>query len=326
MSQYHVERVMKDGFEVVVLYDAATQSTVELVPQIGNNVYSFESRGRQVLESPPSLRYMIEDPFHAYYYGTPLLFPPNRIPGGTFTYKGREYRFPLNEEKFHLHGEISMRPWELVACGASDERGAYAISRFKYRDHPDLLAFFPHALTFTIECVLKEGGFSLSGSIVNEGVDEAPFAFGLHPYFVVPFGQHTDIRLQMPAVSQWEVSNLALVQAPPAPTTFSDALPEGASIADFPQLSCAMFSLREGGAVTRLQMKELGYSIVYATSREFPIMLVYRPEREASFSLEPYTYATDGFNLPYDSSLTGARGIAAGETISFRTTTWVEED
>ncbi len=40
--------------------------------------------------------------------------------------------------------------------------------------------------------------------------------------------------------------------------------------------------------------------------------------------MEPYTYVTDAFNLPYDAGLTGSRGIEPGEVVQLRTAMWVE--
>ncbi len=43
-----------------------------------------------------------------YLYGMPILFPVNRISGGSFSFDGRTYRFPVNETKTGcaLHGSL----------------------------------------------------------------------------------------------------------------------------------------------------------------------------------------------------------------------------
>ena len=55
----------------------------------------------------------LDNPF---LYGTPLLFPPNRIKGGRFTYDGREYALPVNEEATgcFLHGTLHETPFAVA--------------------------------------------------------------------------------------------------------------------------------------------------------------------------------------------------------------------
>ncbi|QMV43316.1 aldose 1-epimerase [Cohnella cholangitidis] len=325
MSRYAANRIIKDGMAVIELTDAGSDSVAEIVPEVGNNLYRFESGGRQVLVPPASVSSFKDVELADFQYGTPILFPPNRVKDGRMSYKGREYHLPLNEPPhFHLHGEICSKAWEVVETGASEERGAYAISRFRYAAHPAIMAYFPHPLTFTVTVSLREGRLEMNGTIANEGQDEAPLAFGLHPYFAIPFGNGEEIRLQVPATAEWPVTNLALVAGKPEVTAYSRSLSEGVSIADYPQLGCNLLTLAGGDSTCRMEMKDRGYTIAYRFGPEFPYVLLFRPDWSSAYSLEPYTYVTDAFNLPYEHEWTGARGIAAGETFRFSTSMWVE--
>jgi aldose 1-epimerase len=316
---------MKDGMAVIELTDAERDSVAEIVPDVGNNLYRFESGGRQVLVPPASVSSFKNVDLADFQYGTPILFPPNRVKDGRLSFKGREYRLPLNEPPhFHLHGEICSRAWEVIETGASDEGGAYVISQFRYAEHPEIMAYFPHPLTFTVTVTLHEGRLEMNGTIANEGEDEAPLAFGLHPYFSIPFDSGEEIKLQVPATAEWPVTNLALVAGEPEVTAYSRSLSEGVSIADYPQLGCNLLTLAGGDSTCRMEMKDRGYTIAYRFGPEFPYVLLFRPDWSSAYSLEPYTYVTDAFNLPYEHELTGARGIGAGETFSFSTSMWVE--
>jgi aldose 1-epimerase len=326
LASYSVERVVSEGMNVIVLREPISGSKAEIVPGIGNNLFRFESKGRPVLEPPESLSTFQQDSFAAFKYGTPLLFPPNRVQGGTIRYLGRDYRLPLNEPPdFHLHGELCRRAWEVIETGESDEWGAYVTSRFSYASHPDLMTYFPHQLTFTVTCRLFEGRLYLGGTIVNEGEDEAPFAFGLHPYFSLPFRSGKDIILQVPAREEWPVTSLALVSGRPSKTEFSRKLNEGISVSDYPELGCSLVSLTPGGVTCRMDILESRFSIYYSLGPEFPYLVLFRPDWSSAYSLEPYTYVTDAFNLPFEHELTGARGIKSGETFCFETSMWVED-
>ncbi|MFC5405331.1 aldose 1-epimerase [Cohnella soli] len=327
MSRYSADRVMKEGFATIELSDALSGSVADIVSDVGNNLFRFESKGRQAIMPPPSLSELKRQPFGYSEYGTPILFPPNRVKNGTFTYKGQEYRLPLNERSlYHLHGEIGARPWEVTEFGASEATGAFVTSRFKYEAHPDMLAYFPHRLTFTITYRLFDGQLHALGSIVNEGELVSPFAFGFHPYFHLP-SEEEGITVRIPAVAEWPVTNEAFVKGEPSVTPFSEQLNDGLPFADYPKQGCSLLSLHEEADHTcYISMSNERYTIAYRFDHQFPFVVLFRPDWASAVSLEPYTCVTDGFNLPYDHRLTGVRGIAPGEEIGFATSLWIEDE
>ncbi|MBE1445806.1 aldose 1-epimerase [Paenibacillus sp. OAS669] len=320
------ERVVKEGLDIVVLSEPATGSTAEIITGIGNNLIRFESGGHPVIEPPARLQMLQTEAFAPFQYGMPILFPPNRVHKGRFSYRGRDYGLPINEPPdFHLHGELCKRAWEVVKKGVSDDGGAYVTSRFCYASHPDLMAYFPHSLTFTMTFRLLKGRLYLEGTIVNEGEEESPFAFGLHPYFSLPFHRGGEIILHAPALEEWPVTSQAMVKGLPSQTEFSRSLNEGISIVEYPELGCSLITLKEGGAACRIDVPDNAYSILFRPGPEFPYLVLFRPDWSSAYSLEPYTYVTDAFNLPYESERTGARGLLPGETFRFETSMWTEK-
>ncbi|WP_269865439.1 aldose 1-epimerase [Paenibacillus caseinilyticus] len=316
-----------EEFSVMVLKDMQSDAAAEIIPEVGNNLFRFESGGHPVIVPPVSLHALRDESFAPFKYGTPVLFPPNRVKNGRFSFHGRPYNLPLNEPPAnHLHGELCSRQWEVLEYGATEQNGAFVTSRFRYGQHPDLLAYFPHPLSFTLTYRLYEGRLHLQAAIGNEGEDEAPFAFGLHPYFSVPYDTGEEMVLKVPAAAEWPVTGEAFVTGRPAMTQRSRTLPEGVPISDYPQLGCSMLTLEQGGEdpVCRIEMKDRGYAIAYQVDRQFPFVLLFRPDWASAFSLEPYTCVTDAFNVPYEQELTGARGIQAGEELRFSTCLWIE--
>lgn len=320
MNRYRSEQVEKEGCAVIVLSDDGSDSRAEIVPEIGNNLYRFVSRGREVIMPPSSLTALRHEEFADFKYGTPILSPPNRVKNGSFMYRGEKFTLPINEPPdHHLHGEICSKGWEVVEFGASEEQGAYVVSRFRYDAHPEIMSYFPRELTFTVTMRLEDGRLSMSGTIANEGEQEAPFAFGLHPYFQVPFAGEGDIVLKVPAEMEWPVTSQAFVTGRPETTPFCGQLREGVSIVDYPRLGCSLLSLPEGEKECRIELPEEGYGIVYRFDELFSYVVLFRPDWAEAFSLEPYTCVTDAFNVPYEHELTGVRGIRPGETMSFTT-------
>ncbi len=320
MSRYTVERIDSEGYPLFRLRDAAAVAVADIAPCVGDNLIRFEVGGRSIISSPSSVDSLKNETFAAFRSGVPILFPPNRVKRGEFAFNGKTYRLPINEPpNYHLHGEICSRAWEVLRARANDEDGALIECRFRYAAHLELLAYFPHELTFTVTCRLKDGELHMGGDIRNEGREEAPFGFGLHPYFAVPFGDGGRIELTVPATAEWPVTSEAFATGEPSATSFCEALNAGADISDYPLVGCSMLSLAEGGAECRIRMVDQGYSIRYRVGPEFPYLLLFRPDWAESFSLEPYTCVTDAFNLPYPPETTGARGIKPGETIAFAT-------
>ncbi|AEI42974.1 aldose 1-epimerase [Paenibacillus mucilaginosus] len=329
MSRYSAKSILKEGYSVIVLSDSQWDAAAQVIPEAGCNLFRFESGGHPVLVPPPSLTALRNEPFAPFKYGTPILFPPNRVKQGQFSFLGRQYSLPLNEPPSnHLHGELCSRGWEVLDYGASQENGAFVTSRFRFGLHPDILAYFPHPLSFTVTYRLYEGRLTMQAAIVNEGEDEAPFAFGLHPYFFVPFDRGEELVLKVPAEEEWPVTKEAFVTGRPVKTNFSRALIEGASITTYPELGCTMLTFGDGAEdpVCRIHMKNRGYTIAYQVDRQFPFVLLFRPDWASAFSLEPYTSVTDAFNLPFDHELTGVKGIKAGEELRFTTCLWIETE
>ncbi|MBO9610147.1 MAG: aldose 1-epimerase [Paenibacillaceae bacterium] len=325
MTRYTV-RESSDSFpNAYELFDAQHDARAVVLPAFGSNAIAFESGGRMIIELPQDRQAFVEGYADKTMYGTPLLFPPNRIRGGKFVFDGRSYELPLNEPPDnHLHGELGRRAWNVVEYGATEESGAYVRCRFDYADHPDLLATFPHPLRFTATHSLKDGILRLAIAVHNAGERQAPFAFGLHPYFAVP-ANGDGCSLHVPAVDEWPVTNQAFVSGLPQPTAFSAAIAgDGIDIGAYPPAGCNMLTLQADDRVSAIEVKAAGYRICYRVDRQFPYLLLFKPPWSSAFSLEPYTYVTDAFNLPYPAEQTGARGIAPGETLELRTEVWME--
>ena len=67
-----------------------------MVPSVGANVVKLKhtATGIEILRTPDAeeMENFKERP---QIYGLPLLFPPNRIADGTYTFEGRKYQYPI---------------------------------------------------------------------------------------------------------------------------------------------------------------------------------------------------------------------------------------
>lgn len=95
-----------------------------LVPSWGSNLISLKWKpaGMHLLKTPET-----KEEYHANpcLFGIPVLFPPNRIDHGTFTYEGKTYSLPINEKPLqnHLHGFLYDKAWTLAKAEAEGRRG-----------------------------------------------------------------------------------------------------------------------------------------------------------------------------------------------------------
>lgn len=324
MDRYLIKKKHRGDERTYILQDQQTKTEAEVIPGVGFNLFRYETAGQSMILSPPSLEGLKEKTEAHFKYGTPILFPPNRVKGGTFTYKGKTYQLPLNEPTNHLHGEICYRPWKVVERGASDEEGAYLTAQFRYRDHADLLSYFPHPMVFTLTYRLSNGQIHLKGSIRNDGEEEAPFAFGLHPYFVLSPLNQEQIEIVLPAAEEWPVTQDAFVTGLPQVTDLSKELNKGVPLTKFPAGSCWLFRLQNHHQPCMIRNHQTGMALAYQVDPSFPFVILFRPVWADSISFEPYTYVTDAFNLPWDNNVTGARGLSTDQEFKFETKIWNE--
>jgi aldose 1-epimerase len=132
-----------------------------LVPDMGANLVRLADtrRGIEILRAPAGDE-VEEFRRRPHVFGLPILFPPNRIADGQYTFDGRTYRFPITDAKggHYHHGILKSQPfavskaWEtadevLVECRYYSNAGNDAI----FRD-------FPHEFKCKIVYRLTAGG------------------------------------------------------------------------------------------------------------------------------------------------------------------------
>lgn len=154
----------------------------------GGTCYSFvhEPTGADILRTPPSEQAIEASPF---LYGNPILFPPNRIRGGAFTFEGRQYRFPVNEENTgcHLHGRLHCTEFT-----ADEKRCCFTFAAEK----GEYLGF-PHAFTVTRQYDLDENGLKDSVTVCNRSPWNMPFMLAFHTTFRTPYLRGGACRLSL---------------------------------------------------------------------------------------------------------------------------------
>lgn len=316
MNRYSVAVTETELGPIVRLKDSKTDAIAEVIPAIGNNLYRYSVSGKEIIAGPDQLTALSS---RSSEYGSAILFPPNRIKNANMSYQDKQYQFPANDSVHHLHGEIRNKPWLIIDSGFGDETGAFVTAELRIADHPDMMSYYPHPLRFHFTYRLLEGRLQLRGDIHNEGTTDAPFGLGFHPYFSCGTDLSEDVEIRVPVLLQYLLDEAGFPVGAPQSTELCDKLREGMRLSEIPLIpDHLLFKLNEGANDFTIIMSKQGYTINYAIDPVFPFMVVFKPAWMNAISLEPYTCATDAFNLSLPVEETGAKALSSEETFCFK--------
>ena len=228
----------------------------------------------------------------------PLVPFCNRIRGGSFTFRGREVRLPLNMagEPSPIHGQGWQNPWRVES---SDERSAVLSYRHERSD-------WPWAYEARQDFTLDEGGLSIRLSCRNIDDQPMPCGLGQHPYF--PCGPETRINTDVEVA--WTIDAKVLpVDKVPAEGRY-----------DLKDRAVCGRDLDNGfggwGGSALLSDSDWPYSVT-VSSPEAKFFQLYSPSSGGICVAEPVTHANAALNAPEEQwpSL-GMRVLDPGEEMS----------
>lgn len=279
----------------------------EILPSRGANPIKLVDRelGADILRSPEKLSdFETKNP---YLYGMPLLFLPNRISGGRFTFDGREYVLPINEPQTgcYLHGTLHETPFEVVKCDGTSATCRYAATKEK----PYLT--FPHEFELLITYSLEGGSFVQTVEFKNNSELEMPVALAFHTTFNIPFSKgshpedvmaHVDVDREFLRDKNYlptgeilkkskYITELSSGEFCPAENTVS---------AFFSDAGCRRVVLSD---------KRAGLELVYEASEGYGYWMIYNGGAKDFFCVEPQTWATNCPNLGGDMRKNGFQTV-----------------
>lgn len=300
-----------------------------VVPGWGSNLLSLvdQKTGAELLRVPGSAAEFWGSPV---LYGTPVLFPPNRIEGGRFTYKGRDYRFDVNEPELgnHIHGLVYHRPWDVLQTDTEGVGRAVVATRFdalQSRDRDDIARQFPHHFVITMRYILDGGTLHKTAEVHNAGSEPFPFGLGFHTTFRFP---EEAARFALTVERRWQLDDKLLPTGRLEPLPYEENLRNGMSLRGI-ALDDAFFvgdagwsgGTAPGSAATiRYRAGSAELEIRYEADRHFKHWVVYNADGRSGFICpEPYTWITNAPNLDLPASVTGLQELRPGETKVFAT-------
>ena len=326
-----IDRVVREGYQVFVLYDQKTQSKVELVPLLGGNIVSFtkfiNGQWVELIAAPPTLETLIDLPTR---WGNGVLFPyPGRVSNNQFVYKGRQITLPKDPTTGNaIHGLIRRRGWEVIESGVSKCGEVWILLRIG----TDLsnISQVEWPFNFNIDCrvSLKKGKLRTDVKIENLDGETMPFGIGFHPYFKVPFGpsgSFGECLVGIKADYLWEgfldtQPTVSPISSDMWPRRFLslDEIPHTVQLSDGPSRNYTFQSdYIQGHSVMASVVDPVNQVKADITvSPDFTSMVLFTPAEVPTVSLEPHTCIPNALNLAnYNSDRDpGLIELDAGET------------
>lgn len=260
----------------------------DVCPRLGANVTALNHKGKAVLRPLTDEKQLEIDP---YLQGAPLLFPANRTAGGQFSFEGKTYQMPVNEEISggNLHGFLHFQVFEVDSVSSN----AITLSHSHKAD-----GYFPFSFRFTVFYRLDENGFTMIYKVENTDKTAFPFTFATHTTFVEP------TFFKVPIDSRQERDERLLPTGRYVPLNSQEREMAGGTAS-------------KGKAIVGYY-KANGHTAVvgdhtYTISDNFDHFIIYNGKGVSGFlCVEPQCGAVDGLNIDG-----GHTVLKVGETVTF---------
>lgn len=258
-----------------------SQSTLEIAPDLGGSIVNFQVNLNG--ETRPVIR-QVNNPQNVLDCGSfPLVPFSNRIKHGKFTWNDHQITLPANmpPTPHAIHGSGWQHPWKIVE--QSDTKLV-----IEYRNQ---CQHWPFNFIATQTFELENHTLTVSSTLQNLSSESMPAGLGAHPYFTrTPQAQVTTDLPEM-----WAVDNECL----PTDIVSSvfDASDNNTIKVSEHILDNAFMNLTAQNSVPAvITWPEWQAQATVSSSDNCRFMVIYCPENEDFFCLEPVTHCTDAFN------------------------------
>jgi aldose 1-epimerase len=287
--------------EIILVKSADQSAYFEIIPSIGGMLSQLNWSG-DVIKIPFSSQYpLATNPYHP----SALLSPwVNRVRNGNYSFEGRNYQLPINEENLGnaIHGLLARKPFSYQI------EGSKAIVRFEYQAEEKAYPFpFETTLTYEFDA---NNVFHMQFEAKNTGDGNMPFACGWHPYFKLPEGELAEWNIRFDSLSKFH-SDSQMIPLREEPYDASHGVNLGEETLD------NVFRLKPMDKHQTVFESGKSTLSIEQSSIDFPFLVVFAPENENCLAIEPMTANTDAFNTG-----DGLRILAPGETFLSTVKIW----
>jgi len=310
-----IEKVKWMGYDAVKAESDSLIMTV--VPKLGSRVVSLYSKAKQLelLRTPHSEEAYRQSPM---LYGIPVLFPPNRIEDGRFSFHNQHYQFNINDAATdnHSHGLVHDKEWTVAEMKAGSGE-AWIMTEYNAVKDPDVMKQFPHPFRLVMILVLKGGTLTQKVEVHNDSSQAFPWGLGYHTTFHFPFREDSSEAnsvFSAPIGKRWELNSRFLPTGTRVVDARSEQLIEGIAMAGV-QLDDLFQKEPNAANEAVLTDKDAGIRVTYQADESFGHWVLHNGDGTGRYLCpEPYTCLTNAFNLQLPPAVTGMKVIQPGQS------------
>lgn len=282
---FSIER-RRQQFDTYVLLDRASNSKLEIVPDRGGIITSWQVQGRELLYMDTA---RFADPTLSVRGGIPILFPIcGNLPNNIYTYKGETYTLKQ-------HGFARDLPWEVLGQKTDGEL-SFTIG---LSSNAQTLEKYPFQFRLEFTYALKGQTLALEQTITNLSDEAMPFSIGFHPYFLA-LEKH-QLRFEIPAS---EALDQRTQDRYPFFNTF-----------DFAQDEIDWAFLETSRQVSHVTDLSRHTRITLTAANEFPLLVFWTVKGKDFYCLEPWSAPRNALNTG-DRILSIEPGATMNTTVS----------
>ncbi len=257
----------RQQYDTYILTDQTAQSRLEVVPDRGGIITSWQVQGRELLYMDTA---RFADPSLSVRGGIPILFPIcGNLPDNTYTHNGQSYTLKQ-------HGFARDLMWDVLDRVTQDKVSL----TLGLSSSEQTRAVYPFDFQLEFTYTLQGQTLALQQRYVNLSNEAMPFSIGFHPYFLV-LDKH-QLRFEIP-------SNEALDHKSQAVQPFFNLFDFDRSEIDwaFPQLNRQIARVSDLSRHTRIT---LNYS------SEFSALVFWTLKGKDFYCLEPWSALRNALN------------------------------
>jgi len=330
----NIQKISWQGLDAVLLETNVYEAII--VPSVGANLVRLFNKEKQVdilrTPTPEEMEIFTSRP---QIFGVPLLFPPNRIEDGKYSFAGKNYEFPItipDQNNYH-HGIIKSQPFTITHTRYSSDAVEVEASFFSNRINLAIYENFPHEFVCKIRFILSDNELTHIITFTNLGTKPMPFGIGYHTPLRIPFSKNTDksdYKLRLSIGKRWELSDRSLPTGTLLELNEEELLLRGEGLnptgkpieSAFTDEALSINGKPYHGAILTCQKDNV--NVYYEVDNKFKHWTLWNNGGDVNwFCPEPQTWAINAPNLQLPAEITGMQAINGGKSWSGTTRLYV---
>lgn len=291
-----------------------------ILPASGGNLVAFRDteQGYRFLREPEGKMDIFK--IAPGVFGIPVLYPPNRYEDGLFSWKGEEYRLPVNEAKTgnHLHGYLHTSVWELEDYGQT-VTDSYVTVKIVVDENHETYKYLPFKFTVRLKYTLSDKGLSQHFYVHNDGDNEMPCLFAFHTTINAPFAPGStakDYRFKATIGERWELNSRQLPTGSYQPLSEGEKKMKTEGVYPFYEDMDNHYTAVPQNGRNRMELTDdkIGVTLVYDVGTSYKEWMIWNNEAiEGFFCPEPQINLVNAPNIDLPADEIGLFSLAPGE-------------